>query len=629
MSSTALIFVSNLRQMEYAARSWGTRWGETRYVCLSPACEYAAAQAGLPIVSAEDCWEPADLARRDPERWRRCEEFARFLDAEMDHVFEGICTRGDFSALFYVLELKQLFDSAERMVSALSSVVRQLRPRTAACLTESTEDEISGIRYQTGDLVRRVWESLRPAAGFELLAKELPPTSLHRGGPAFGLERILRAGIKSIGRTLRSAGMGSFFPRDRTLPVVGIGSSNTLAQLPDLVRAWRRAGGPVADLGPFLRQVMVRPVPHDPGLDREPFKRFWAELRSRPSFRAWFDREGVNLLAVMEPWLERFICEGIPKRIGISRMIETELRKRRVSVFLTPSMGTPGAAESLLACRRLGIPACSVQHGGMGFYTNPIVEYGDHCGVRYALTYGPGSVEFFRKEFSGQHGRAEPVAIGNPILETLYRKFRRRKSAGEGERKRVLYIPTHLVPDFYYHGLVSYPPLWYSRLQRNIVRVAGDFPDVRFYIKPYPVEPIENPLRTFIRDQGITNARFLPAYIDMAEFLGKADLLLIDYPSTSLLKMLCTRKPMIVYFHPEYLRFSPEALELLGRRAQVCRTEEELETKLREWYARPSWPEIADPDDSFLMAFGIRGETTDTHEEVKRFVESFATGESR
>ncbi len=622
MNAEALVFVLNLRQLEYAVHAWGTRLGEIRYVCLSPACEYAAGKSGLPAVSAEDCWDPADLARRDLDRWRRCEEFARFLDVELDRAFDGMCSRGEFSALFYVIELKQLFDSAERMVVALSSVVKQFRPHTVACMTEPAEDDNSGVCYQTGDIVYRVLECLRPSAGFELLVEGLPAPSLHRGHPVLALKRILRGGLNRVYRSIGSMGMCRFFPLDRNLPVVGIGRSNTLAQLPDLVQGWRRAGGAVVDLSPFLRQVAVAPVAYETGMEGERFMHFWEELRQKPTFKAWFDHEGFNLFKVMEPWLESFIRDGIPKRIAVSRVIETKLRKRRVSVFLTPSKGTPGVSESLLACRRLGIPACSVQHGGMGFYTNPIVEYGDHMGVNYALTFGSGSVEFFKKDLSARDtGRvAEPVAIGNPTLQRLYRKFRKKKAPEKGQRKKVLYIPTHLVPDFYCHGLVSYPPLWYSRLQRRIVRAVKDFPEVELYIKPYPVEPIENPLRTFLRDQGITNVRFLPAFVDMAEFMGNADLLLIDYPSTSLLKMLCTRKPMIVYYHPGYLRFWPKAHELLSRRARVCTQENEFEAAFREYCALPAWPEIADPDDSFLMAFGIGGEQVDAREELGKLI---------
>ena len=274
--------------------------------------------------------------------------------------------------------------------------------------------------------------------------------------------------------------------------------------------------------------------------------------------------------------------------------------------LLTPAIASKNQIAAALASKRLGIQIYSIQHGGGGCFSFPVLEYQDYRDIDYSFVHGEGVKQIIQKTFQNdsRDNIAKPVLVGNPHLSRLYEQ-QRTKSQKTHQKRRVLYVLTHLVNDFYYYGWNHYPNIWYSHLQRKVLNLLSNFPEIEVCVKQYPATPIDDPLQTYVRDENLSNVTFLPDYVDMERYLSKVDLFILDFPGTSLPKMLCTKKPIIVYYNPDFLHIPQDAREMLQKRAHVHSTEDTLLSSIEKVCRLNTWTEIENPDDTFLKFYSL------------------------
>ena len=627
VSSGTLAFVSNARQLHYLASTQMARLhGDIHFICLTPAAEYEAGKMGVKHSSVEDLYSPDELMRIGSEGYESCEMFARYIDREINTSFNSICAKGYFSSVLFVYLLKTIYDTALSKLHILLSTIEALSPSRVICFTDNQTISHFGQNYYIGDLNYQTLELLKDRFKYELVSYNVnvPPGKTSRRLWFIGILR----GMNTRVRLMLKQMMRLTYHVTRRIPETGtiaIGHDNGLAMLNDYISEWQNTGGRVVSFAKMMRyhKLSSADIDRSPllakfGITVRNLENFWRRLSSDREFSKWFEYRNINFSTVTTSWLQQFIRFTFPTCVLAGEFIEKKLSKYRVSAFLTPSVCHRNEVAAILACKRLGIKVYSVQHGAMGYFKLPIIEYTDYLGIDYALVYGQAISNFFRQEFhiDGRKEIAQPVAVGNPCIYSLFNKERDESQLSKGTQRRMLYIPSHFIPDFYYFGWNYYPNIWYSRLQRRIVDTVKSFPEVTLYVKQYFELPVEDPLQKYAADEDIRNAVFLPNYLDMSRFLDEVDLFIIDFPSTSLLKILCTRKPVITYYNPDYLQMSADARELLRTRTAFCLTEEELVATMEKFCGLPSWPELKDPDDTFLTHYGLCEQDIEAEKQV-------------
>ena len=106
-------FISNVKELRHLTSSQMTQsYGNIHFVCLTPMAEYHASKAGISCSSIEELYDPAELMKILSETWGDCENFAEYLDSEIDARFGDICKHGFFSSIRFILLLKTFRDTA-------------------------------------------------------------------------------------------------------------------------------------------------------------------------------------------------------------------------------------------------------------------------------------------------------------------------------------------------------------------------------------------------------------------------------------------------------------------------------------------------------------------------------------
>jgi hypothetical protein len=140
----------------------------------------------------------------------------------------------------------------------------------------------------------------------------------------------------------------------------------------------------------------------------------------------------------------------------------------------------------------------------------------------------------------------------------------------------------------------------YFEMLVEISRLFSEFPDVQFIYKPFPELPPDPAVKIF--KQNCPNCKITSEYL-VYEIALISDGIVVDFPSTALLEVLLTDKPVIVFSDKRFICLLAEAREILSKRAVV---EEEITgffNSLRQFISS-DLKILKNSDRSFLKAYG-------------------------
>lgn len=606
-------------------RGAAAKSGGVNFVCMTPETDYYAQKKNLAYASVDSFFDAAGYTRGAPSHMKECEALAASLNPDFDASFRGIHSEGYFDAVDFVYTLTTYHDAAAGMFAKLKPAIETTSPKKVICFLG--DDYFPGFRrtYRTGGLVPNLLKMLKGDQGYELI--------IHGAGAENDINKrtakdeIARAAMYVPLFLKKRMQRGEKGRIDPAVPAIAIGASNTQADLMGLAKDWLEIGGRVESLAGLIKEnVTLSPSDFKDGvlakfgMSPKSLDEFRIGLKSKPSLAKYFSAGGSELYSIVGPWLGEFIREDIPLCVHMSRRFEERLKNCGAKAFMTPSVVDVKDVAAVLACRRLGIKVCSVQHGGMGFHKVPIIEYTDYKNMDYAFVHGEGVARFFEEEFGAgrREGVATPVPVGNILVKRVFKRQRAEAAPAAKMEKRVLYVPTHFVTDFVYHSYY-YPNIWYSRFQRRLVDAFGKYPDTKFFVKRYPMPGLSDPLEEYVKSAGIGNIEFLPKETLISEYMGECGAYIIDYPSTTLPIVLCTRRPVIFYCNTDYTEFSKDAAVPLRKRADFCTTEDELFAAVGRLCTTWDWIEPKEVDDEFLRLYGTyRNDTEPEKEAAKR-----------
>jgi hypothetical protein len=174
-------------------------------------------------------------------------------------------------------------------------------------------------------------------------------------------------------------------------------------------------------------------------------------------------------------------------------------------------------------------------------------------------------------------------------------------------RSKLILYPTN----FYYQNDLHnrFYPTFSDNLQWDIqkalVNVFAKYFDYKTIVKYHPSHDYRDPpLEKYSEKKGFINIRFIKNEYTFAELIQCADIIVLDYPTTTLLQSLTTDKPVFVY--TGQLKIDKDALELLKKRAYCFDILENLKASLDSYLKGLYLNGRVDfSDDKFLIKYGV------------------------
>ena len=605
------------------------------WLAVTPEAAWSLRLNGISYYKLEDFYDASS----------KCRESQKVLEVEnawVDWIDDFLGTRvqafreHDFRpARMYYYSLKILVDQLYWRAQSLLNIYSSVKPGTVAAWPENpSPPELPDfdVCYK-GSVLSVIIPEWVSQSGLELLVP--PPTasigeSSHTLGhvpkpaPVTGLRQrllailpewarpYLRAGMRGIRGVVAEALSRDFLSSARDNEAQG--SARVIAirggyDVAFLKEALRDRGVDWIDASAWATSL-EEIKPQDIELVQR-LRLAWNEVDATDELWQPFVMSGLDLREVARPRLHYWWTIVVPQMWRLYHYALEALDASVPSCVITPLCAPrPREPAFLHAAKRLNIPRIIYQHGGfVGVCEFTVWENVDLANADWELVYGEGVAKYLnRRRLLYYDYRAQPLVVGSSRLDALRDKYASKRA--ETTRARlgikstetmILYIPTILRGYNAYMCCNDYPAVSYSELQASVIELFRRFGDFRFIYKTFD-DTVENPIHQIIRDScpNVLNVTHPP----LTDLMWAADAIIVDFPSTGLLEVLLTDKPLVVYADRNALRMFPEAKQMLRKRARFAETPEDFLMQIEQLLEKGDFEKVPDPDTSFLRTYG-------------------------
>jgi hypothetical protein len=355
-------------------------------------------------------------------------------------------------------------------------------------------------------------------------------------------------------------GLKSHLTKNKSLPVLLIGGVYNWDDAISEIQSIKV--GPIFRVEDVLKYRMNSRI--YPDLDLNAVIRGWEKLKADNKFRDFFLFNDVDFFTVIEERFQFLIEHLIHACVNAYTETDFFLKEKNIKAIISSALVSCLENSMARAAHNAHIPVITWQHGSYGFHDSPIIIYTDLKNSNYHFVFGNGVEE--RYSTQSERCGTELIPIGSASLDKLSQKSKDLKLNCK-EKKIVLYV---LVNTFCENHLyISWEPPWSDnilwRSQMAILDVLGEHNDNTVIIKKLS-SPLhrENPVCQYIEKKKYKNCQIIANESRFVDLLSKADIIVIDFPTTPLLESLTTSKPIFLY--TGLLKIDDYAEQLLKQR---------------------------------------------------------------
>ena len=535
---------------------------EKKFIALSPFAAYELENEGISYSLIEDFYDENELYELGTDNYAKMESICKMIDAKLKN---NVLKEEDISpALFNFYTLKLIYDSITIRLFQLSRLIHNELPDKLV-IYEST---ISPINTDDASLLfdneESIYSHLLNLTGWDVYIETLSePTNWN---VSFGKK------MDFIERTLKNYLNSLFYNNPSFYELATIVKHKKLSELiPFITNIFSRKTGSVLMLGAGYNWNVCTHGFKEIGLNtiyRIPNDiEFWStknnnenkkhlllkvfdDLKENPTFRNFFVHNNVDFFPLIETRLHYLITHFTFVCINAYNDSKRILIEKDIRVVLASTLSTCIQQSFAKAAHSLNIPVIAWQHGNYGYYDQPMVVYKDIAPMDYLFIFGEGVKKKYEKE--AKKYNCTLIPIGSTLLEQLPKGTNQVdiiKNIGDPNKKNVVFVITNYYQNDLY--ITSPPPYSDNKfwiIQKSVLDIFSKYNEYNFIIKLHPSNRYrELPMRRYVEEKGIENILFVKNEYTFIDLLSIADIIIMDFPSTTLLQSLTTKKPIIVY----------------------------------------------------------------------------------
>ncbi len=335
----------------------------------------------------------------------------------------------------------------------------------------------------------------------------------------------------------------------------------------------------------------------------QPLKSGVYDIFHKHRFFVW---AGVDLFPVAEPYIDFWYGSIVPEMWASFTEARNFFKGRRPLAVVLFSPWNVCDFGILHAAKNLGIPRITYQHGGFeGICEYTIYDMTELRQCDYRFVYGEGVSDYFRHRTEKYKEKmAELIPVGSARLDSLsvsaFDETDLRKILGiNKEKKVVLYIPTSYQYNWYM-SREAYLSCLYFEFLYGLCDIFLEFRGIEFIYKPFPELPEDPMIKVF--SPKLKNCRIV-RNLSVPRLASISDAIIVDIPSTALLEVLLSDKPVLVFSDRRFISIRDEARKLLEKRAMVSQETDDFYRKLKEFLSS-DFSSIKNNDRDFLKVYG-------------------------
>lgn len=328
---------------------------------------------------------------------------------------------------------------------------------------------------------------------------------------------------------------------------------------------------------------------------KQDFTVLWQRLRNLPCLRGYFSIKGMDLFALVEGRLSDLVGKFLPAAVAEYDLTIKWLSRKQdqIQFALVNSINYGLIIRSRMqACRSLGLKLVSYQEGaGYGSIFTPMYDYTEMQDGDLLLSYGDGNVNYYKD----QKFQTKPIyPVGSAFLDNNLKKI------GKSKKDSLMYVGTTVSDNVLHAPSNGFSTGHYFKTQKVIFENLARLPErIEIIIKLHPADKVAE---KYLRSLPMF-ARFRVETRPLEDCVGDAELLLLDFPSTTFLNCLQTNASIFVLAEKHTVLIPKKSLDLLKLRAYYFENSREFNSAIETFFNdRQSFPEKY--SNEYLKQFG-------------------------
>jgi len=276
---------------------------------------------------------------------------------------------------------------------------------------------------------------------------------------------------------------------------------------------------------------------------------------------------GIDVSAILLPRLAWFINELCPQLVSLVGSYIAFYKDRKIDMVVTPHMVSVDEHAAIMAARYAEkTTSICLQHGDSAFALK-MWDCGECSPYDVYLATNDEQESYFKRRMQIANINTDLAQYPNRwemIPRSGRAKWRQRRHAIS---KTVVYVPTMYQWDNTFWNEARVPDAWYFSWHKELLKLFSSRKEFDFIWKGIPASnETYDPIPNLINDQGYRNIRY--ATEPFTKWIKKADLVLLDYPSTALYEAAVSGLPVMSLFFAPFNVVRETALGLFGNSLQ-------------------------------------------------------------
>ncbi|WP_156164043.1 hypothetical protein [Methanosarcina sp. 1.H.T.1A.1] len=618
-SGKALILLENENHVKDCISWLDEIKGEKQIVALTPFAVYELDKYGLEYNIPEDYYEPEELHQMGLENFKKVEDLCNLIDTEIQLNDNDYSELDIYPAMFSYYHLKIMYDAITICVFQLSKIVNSEKP-CAVYFYDSAKYPFGvyeSARYLLFNHKESLYSQILLLNIWNIPQKILPSlpqyinevSGLQKENVSDNLKKRAKQylcdhpELYDIALTLKKRGFPGFVQwikndlrTNKEFPVLLFGAGYNWDDCNEDLRSQGIA--PVyriTDDFHWLEEAIRQ--------DSGSLHTAWLNLQINPEFRSFFIMDGIDFYPLVIERLEFLVKQMSIACLFSVRHVMNLIAKKNIKAVIASTFSTCVGHSAAQAAHNSKIPVITWQHGGYGaMEIHPLVNYCDLISSDAHFVFGNGVIDSYL-EAAKKYG-TELVAVGSTSLESIdNRETIKMEDSKLNNGRNILYVTSSYVQTD--KNISVFPPfsdILFWQTQKSIVDILGQHNNYTVTIKLHPSSYDVHPLQYYSIDCGYDHFTFIRREESFTELLQKADAVIIDFPFTTLLQALTTKKPVFAY--TGLVHYNENAQRSLSKRAICSRNLDEFLCKLDK-YLTDNVYEANLKNNEFLEMYGI------------------------
>jgi len=324
----------------------------------------------------------------------------------------------------------------------------------------------------------------------------------------------------------------------------------------------------------------------------------WKKIQIDEKFKNFFTFNNISYFVVVKNIIKIFIEDDIPRSLITYQKNLNAIKNSNIKFALTGSINVGLVTRSaMLALQKKKIPIITyTEGGGYGQFISPH-HHSEFSDGDILLCYGPGNENYIKSLNLNTNKKIVPV--GSINIRKFFDNF---KNDNTPEKiNSIMFVTTIIKENSVVVPFNGPAPGSSLMAQLKVIKYLYSIKSkININIKPHPYDTI---LKKILKQHEFSDLKIISGKLE--DNLKNIDLIILDFPSTTLLEAISTKSHVFLLNLNCAFKFTKEQKRLLDKRVHLFDDFSEMKREIDSLIQKNKFDLIKE-DNNFLSSYGFK-----------------------